>query len=342
MISTSSWFSLHITFHHSVYSKRFDCLLAEVVHPLMKFLLNEGFVERYFFIRYAEKGPHIRLRLQGKKDILESELYNCIEETITEFFSRNSPIVDINQYRSILKDLNPFELYPSNTIQKIDYIPETSRFGGEYSLAIIEEAFYRSSEAVLEILSLTWKLPSPVRLGIGMQMMLILLDIFISTDRTKTFARNLCRAYLDAEIGFVSSSLWGEEERLHEFMKESYKMLDTPLPVLSILKAFESKFSKNVLVTQSFLENFKNQVPNSIFLPLSIWKLHLQKTYEDLCNLADHGQLHLSNFQKLSLESQLTALAANLVHLNSNRLGLHLIEEAWLAYILWRSFDENK
>ena len=56
------------------YSEPWKNLLVESVHPLLKKLFDENLINQYFFIRYWEKGPHIRLRLKRKPEIKAEEL----------------------------------------------------------------------------------------------------------------------------------------------------------------------------------------------------------------------------------------------------------------------------
>ena len=109
--------------------KTSDIFLLEVIKPLAEQLHNENVIKKWFFIRYNDPKPHLRIRF----NISNLNNYNYILEKINSLFG---------EY------LNSGEI--SNVI--IDtYKRELERYG-ENTIEYAEELFFRSSELILKFL----------------------------------------------------------------------------------------------------------------------------------------------------------------------------------------------
>lgn len=109
--------------------KTSDIFLLEVIKPFVEQLQNENVIEKWFFIRYNDPKPHLRIRF----NISNLNNYNYILEKINSLFG---------EY------LNSGEI--SNVI--IDtYKRELERYG-EKTIEYAEEFFFRSSELILNFL----------------------------------------------------------------------------------------------------------------------------------------------------------------------------------------------
>ena len=109
--------------------KTSDLVLLEVIKPFVEQLQNEHVIKKWFFIRYNDPKPHLRIRF----NISNLNNYNYILEKINSLFG---------EY------LNSGEI--SNVI--IDtYKRELERYG-ESSIEYAEELFFRSSELILNFL----------------------------------------------------------------------------------------------------------------------------------------------------------------------------------------------
>ncbi|WDT67973.1 thiopeptide-type bacteriocin biosynthesis protein [Cloacibacterium sp. TD35] len=109
--------------------KTSDIFLLEVIKPLVEQLQNEKVIKKWFFIRYNDPKPHLRIRF----NISNLNNYNYILEKINSLFG---------EY------LNSGEI--SNVI--IDtYKRELERYG-ENTIEYAEELFFRSSELILKFL----------------------------------------------------------------------------------------------------------------------------------------------------------------------------------------------
>ncbi|CAM3113537.1 hypothetical protein G4177_15115 [Corallococcus sp. ZKHCc1 1396] len=61
-LDDASWISFHLFLNSGL-----NLLLDQVVRPAVQTLLAERRIDRFFFIRYAEQGDHIRLRLRTRQ-----------------------------------------------------------------------------------------------------------------------------------------------------------------------------------------------------------------------------------------------------------------------------------
>ncbi|WP_394838009.1 lantibiotic dehydratase [Pendulispora rubella] len=97
------------------------------IGPLLRELTAERAIEQWFFLRYADPEPHLRLRCQGAPDRLMREVWP-----------------------RLLRHLEPW--LASGAIAKLTldtYEPETGRYGGPQAIAIAERMFAADSEAAL-------------------------------------------------------------------------------------------------------------------------------------------------------------------------------------------------
>ena len=131
-----------------------EALLTEAVQPFVQQVLINGWADSFFFIRYWERGPHIRLRFKGDAVVLESQLRPALTAHFTRYF-RQYP----SQRADPARQLPPgSQWFPNDSVQFIPYEPETDRYGGPVGVAIAERQFACASRVVLATLaaSRTW------------------------------------------------------------------------------------------------------------------------------------------------------------------------------------------
>lgn len=109
-MSRPQWVSFHL-----FSSDPLDEMLRTAVAPFVDAVLADGCASSFFFIRYGEGGPHVRLRL-------------------------NTTTPDVLRQRA---------LHYFNSARESPYEPEVARYGGPKSLVVSERHFNASSRAVL-------------------------------------------------------------------------------------------------------------------------------------------------------------------------------------------------
>jgi thiopeptide-type bacteriocin biosynthesis protein len=111
---------------------RHDDLLAEPVRTFAAQAISAGQAERWFFIRYADPEPHIRLRFQGDPTRLLAELLPALTT-----WSR--ALTEQGLIRKLVLDT---------------YDREVERYGGPAGIAVAERIFAADSSAVAEVVAL--------------------------------------------------------------------------------------------------------------------------------------------------------------------------------------------
>lgn len=170
-----TWSSLHVFYHAD--RQATDRLLVEGIRPLVDRLLAEQRIESWFFIRYWEGGPHVRLRLLGAGAETVSQVADELRAYLRDL---PEPAISIDPkpfYASVTAEPDAVDKYgwfASGEVREVPYVPETERYGGPTGLAISEDLFQASSRAALATIQLA---PDPQkRLLVALQMLLALVQ----------------------------------------------------------------------------------------------------------------------------------------------------------------------
>ncbi|MFJ3235889.1 thiopeptide-type bacteriocin biosynthesis protein [Streptomyces sp. NPDC086787] len=131
------WHSLHLTLHSG--GAETDAFVTDDLAPLMDRLTADPRAA-WFFIRYGEGGPHLRIRFRGP---LAAGAAAGLPATLAESAASR-----------------PAELtgpWPSGhgEVREVPYTPETERYGGPAALPFAEELFAHSTRAAVEALRAT-------------------------------------------------------------------------------------------------------------------------------------------------------------------------------------------
>ncbi|MFS7256317.1 lantibiotic biosynthesis protein [Carnobacterium divergens] len=141
------WKSKHIFIHDYQLLEKF------LKDKLLPYLDEENV--QYFFIRYWDGGPHIRLRYK-LSETLAKNFENGIKVLLSKFQEkyRDFPFEAVAYNPTIVQteDIEPALPYPNFSIQAVDYIPELYRYGGEEGLELSEKLFEHSSRFAAEII----------------------------------------------------------------------------------------------------------------------------------------------------------------------------------------------
>jgi lantibiotic biosynthesis protein len=108
-----------------------DRLLLEVVAPLRADALQNGAADAWFFIRYADPQPHLRVRFHGPPGKLLSQVLVALKD-------RLAPWIADGRVSSLQLDT---------------YVREVERYGGAAGVPLAEQLFFADSEATLELVA---------------------------------------------------------------------------------------------------------------------------------------------------------------------------------------------
>jgi len=146
------WLSVHVFLADPGLQERY---LAERLAPCLRTWRADGLVTQWFFIRYWEGGPHLRIRLAGDIADHAASVVAALQKDIDTWRSPAPPERD-DYYRAhafdgVEVDAASLPWYPEGSVELIDYVPETQRYGGAQALLANEELFELSSELALSL-----------------------------------------------------------------------------------------------------------------------------------------------------------------------------------------------
>jgi thiopeptide-type bacteriocin biosynthesis protein len=150
-----TWTSLHCRV--SWQSEHVDTFITDKLVPLLQ-------DHQWFYVRYWETGPHLRIRIRGEADVADQ-----IRELIA---AEDYPVqeIDPEKYYAGLGATTTTWL-PHGDVRGVPYVPETERYGGVDALPAAEELFCRSSEVAIAVLrsaqSLSAKLTAAMQLAMA-------------------------------------------------------------------------------------------------------------------------------------------------------------------------------
>jgi hypothetical protein len=166
------WLSAHVFRHDDL-----DTLLTEQIGPLGAELAADGLIQRFFYLRYWEGGPHVRVRLQtttANPSRLKSILTERLGAYLRAHPSRHpvgpSAYAAWSEHYAKMEGRRYYDrlLYAADTIVFSDYVPENDSFGHGRSLLAVEKNFCDSTEIALRTLNI----PPRQRLSPAMAMTL--------------------------------------------------------------------------------------------------------------------------------------------------------------------------
>jgi len=295
------WLSAHIFYNGEVYSYEADRVILEIVDKFVSLCKRNKFIRQYFFIRYSENGPHIRLRIQGESEILN----DIIKPALNEF----------------VYQIMPKELVPLNRKENpmfISYEPEYLRYGGKEAIRIAEKYFFYSSELTISLLKEVNKGETSERLGKGLLAMIIILNVMFSN---KEKVIDVVERY---QTGYLST-LFGNSE-IHQNYLTSFE------------RGFDKQSELLVNFINDFWEGLIGGVvlPSN----LKLFKSRLILIKKELLELNETGKLIPSDSESDFLTKSMR-IVPSYIHMMNNRLGISIPEETYLAYLIKRALKVN-
>lgn len=328
MKSKSSWLSLHVHYNSDPH-----WLLKEGVAPAIRALRERELVSQYFFIRYWEQGPHVRLRLQTSA---EKQHESCeVAQSIIGGYLRRRPSVFRFPTRHMppsfsqlfVAEYGEQELHrkygesgqipfaENNHIAQVAYSPEYSRYGGEHGVTMAERHFQVSSDHVLRCLAMENGHDFRVILGRGYRLMLC-----------------TCLALLPARTD--------QFQFLESYQRQWNALIGSLTDVVGVQFGRKYKASKAALdcSTKACLELAEGLVEGRP--EERDWFSHVENLRHELENAFAEGLLQLPDGIN-TIEQAIHYLIPGYIHMTNNRLGISIADEVYMAYIMHRSLNDN-
>jgi thiopeptide-type bacteriocin biosynthesis protein len=195
------------------------------------------------------------------------------------------------------------------------YVPEVDRYGGSEGMAIAERFFFASSVAALALLS---GIPDRrARLARGLAAMTVCCRTFCrQAARIEGFARSYSAGYL-ATMGAVETGL------------------------AAIDAAFRKGIGRQDDALWQYLDALDNAMEDgeAIGEPLDSYAAALQSIRVDLAAAGRTGSLGAAGRALTEPDAWVSVIVPSYVHMMNNRLGITVLEEAYLAAVLasWAS-----
>ncbi|WP_052809896.1 lantibiotic dehydratase C-terminal domain-containing protein [Streptomonospora alba] len=150
----SDWVSAHAFYHGDL-----DLLVTEGIAPLTAELDSAGVLRRWFFLRYWEGGPHVRLRLLPERGG-RARVEQAVLDGLAGYFRacpsrepmRRDRYLHMASFYARRERMEAFEtdLRPDNSVAFLPYRREYDRYGGAGEA--VERHFAESSRLAVRLL----------------------------------------------------------------------------------------------------------------------------------------------------------------------------------------------
>lgn len=296
----NEWISCYI-FHDT----SFELVLKELVHPLIQNLKEQNKLASFFFIRYWEEGPHIRLRILPKSENDVTVIKDTIEENVQHFFI-TLPAVKYN-------------------LQFNNYVRENERYGGQQGILFAEEQFMISSSYILNILEEKeeWNYGQSMSEALKLHMVML-------------------HTFFDGEIKRIQEFL---NFLLQNWIPHSVKKVNGKIVTLEVQKLL-GFYTNSYNNQKSVIDQLTSAICNEQYDDPSLkqWNIYHDKLKSEISKLIKNNNMQIPSWVQygdqydIDKENQiLWPWLDSLIHMTNNRLGIHLRDEAFLAFLMQKS-----
>lgn len=320
--STQAWLAAYL-----FYPDPWERFLLQAVKPFVEKVIEKRLAEQFFFIRYWERGPHIRLRFKGERALLESTLKPELKEFFERYFAEN-PIPRTDPPWTEELPAEP-RWFPNHSVQFIDYEPEIDRYGGPAGILIAEKQFEVSSRVVLAIIAERDPWDYDRALGAAIQLHLgFAWALGMSLTETTQFYSKIFKDW------FSRAYAW-EPDISAEALQERRRLT---------LKAFEEKFAAQKSTLVSYFKTLWNAFDraaefeqawlNDWLDKMSVIGEQLRAAQKDRRLLFPQELTPDRAIPILEAQQRLWYILGSYVHMTNNRLGILNRDEAYLGYLI--------
>ena len=308
-------------------------VLLDCVDPLIRQLQEANMLSRYFFVRYWEGGCHVRLRLLPGDGVTYDDLRAKVEPAVKMFLDETPSLFDPDHetLRSLMRSLYEYEygreefirrfgpdgnieIADNNSFCYIPYKPEYGRYGGMHGIELSEQHFHISSTIALESLRESNSHIRSSTLGLALQLMFHFAVVFFeSKERVVDFFREYSARWHELSVS----------EKFVQGLDHLYEAQETHIL---------AHFSQVDRIHQN-LGGTQNDV-------LSKWIRHAYWLRDNINQLYAAGKLGLTP-PATSLDSAIRRLLTSYIHMMSNRLGVLILEEMYMAHLIVRALTRN-
>lgn len=310
------WLSVYLFFNGWIYDPACDRVVVDVVEPFVRRCQQEGWIDQHFFIRYSEFGPHVRLRFLGKPDVLGGDVWPAL----VQHLRAHDPAVEIDARPEAPSVPQRAEGDPVRVTHaaRVEYEPETDRYGGPDALLVSERLFEVSSDAAY---ALTAKMTPErsSRLGKGLLSMVVLVHVFCDDrERGAAFSQMYSTNYL--------RSLVREEGGRDAW-----------------LDAFDQGFNQQSETLMEYVDAVWEAMDDgdSLSDTLDAYAEGMRRHRDELRALFHAGRVQVMSETATEWGRAVNGIVPSYVHMMNNRLGITLQEESYLGYLITRALGRG-
>ena len=320
-MSNTSWLSVHLFYYDNL-----SALLAECVKPAVEECQARHLVEKYFFIRYWQGGPHIRLRLLPLAEKHEQEIKSILLRHTQAFFVTypSTSTIDKQQYEEVTGHLSHLEygqdhrvaLYPNNSLHYIPYQPEYEHYGGIKAMPYVETHFMQSSAIALNLCASGMNRKQLM----GQATVMILLAATLYEKDAGKMAEMFDNHLLSwhSMPAHLRENLYTQFGRQYRQQREQLHQL-----IGRLLKVAQQHTQEQLAA------------------PLDSWWVSVYNLNQALQQLDEVGELQTRVEQPAGGKGPLIPILFRCLHMHNNRLGILMLEEAYTFFLLKQVLSET-
>lgn len=339
-MSDDRWVALHV-----FYASDANPIVVEAVRPLVEELRREKLISGWFFIKYWMEGPHLRVRFKPSSPDLREEVTQRATDALEAFLKRRPALYDteVDGLDELYKQMYVAEygedswrerygdgqmpMRPNNTVALMPYEPEHDRYGGPAGIDIAQWHFEHSSDMVAGLLATTNTHVRPVLLGMATQLSLMTAYTFLSTDEA---VRRFFQRYRD----FWETSYQEPSDASHgSFDKSFERTRDTLIPRIDRIRSIATGTGGG------------RDSGNALSSMERTWLTHCAELRGRVLDAAARGDLTFPSRPNEQLspaddpETLATVLMSSYIHMTNNRLGVAILDEIYLSYLIERALE---
>ena len=297
----NTWLSVHLHVPWGLQDAAYESMLHELIFPAIQ-RASEGEHESgacgAFFVRYAESGPHVRLRLAGDPQLLERDV---VEPLIA----------------SLLQDRDPTSAI---TLVRVAYEPERERYGGRAAMHEAERHFVASTRLAMAVLHTLREQPRYARFGRALGAMLAMAR---ALGGERSDAAELMRDYSDGYVAVLGRAARDTQLRAHVDRQAWAEASRLMAQIRALWEATDMQASTGDPALHEYAAACRTYVTR-------------------LRSLHERSDVVVEG-RALSWSRCVAQIVGSVMHMTNNRLGLTVMDEAFLARVLAHALvDETK
>jgi thiopeptide-type bacteriocin biosynthesis protein len=326
-MSAPAWISFHIYYNSDPF-----WLLTEGIRPCVTRARDQGLLGSYFFLRYWENGPHVRLRVKPASADKDALLRDRVQAEMESYISRRPSLIRpparymseywqaqfIAEYgqEALVAKYGPegrIPYFENNSVATIRYEPETARYGGELGIAVAERYFEASSDIAMDVLAGPNGNDFNIALAFAVRAFFYFCLIFFDAEERLAF----CDAY---------QGRWRDRDNPNAaaFQRTlSFKFERQRERLRRIYRSCEAVLARSDAASEDCDQR---------------WVRLLIDLREDLAAVG--SALSTSDAPAGPL-GKFGILLPLYIHMNSNRLGLAIPDEVYVAYLVKRTLIDH-